>query len=92
VVIGIRGDAIVLGDADAAAEHVARGLARLHGEGPGVDDLDPPVAGELGPLLEAPDAVGPLREVIGALRGHLELEAQLGIGQHKIGHGTVPTA
>ena len=92
VVIGVRGDAVVLGDADAAAEHVARGLPGLHGEGAGLDDLDAPVAGEGRALLEAADAVGPLGKVVGAIGDHLELEAELGVGEHEVGHGAAPGA
>ena len=83
-------DAVVLGHADAPAEHVARRDARLEGEGARVDDLEAAVGGELGPLLEALDAVGPLGEVVGALRDHLELEPELAVAEHEVRHGPAP--
>ena len=83
-------DAVVLGHPDAAPEHVARLEPRLQGEGAGVDDLEAAVGLEVGPLLEALDAVGPLGEVVGALRDHLELEPELAVAEQEVRHGPAP--
>lgn len=83
-------DAVVLGDPDAPAEQVAGRDAGLEGEGAGVDDLEASVRLEVGPLLEALDAVGPLGEVVGALGHHLELEPELAVAEHEVRHGPAP--
>eukprot|EP00960_Hanusia_phi_P061530 764867-Hanusia_phi.AAC.7 len=74
-------DAIVLGDAGAPPEHVARGLAGVHAELAGVDDGHAPVAGEVGPLLEEHRPARAVGEVLRLLRveGHLD-------GQRAVAH------
>eukprot|EP00960_Hanusia_phi_P040591 754549-Hanusia_phi.AAC.5 len=69
-------DAVVLGDAGPAAEHVTGGLTGVHAELAGVDDGHPPVAGEVGPLLQEHRAAGSVGQVLRLLRveGHLHGE------------------
>ena len=64
---------VVLCDPDPAAEDVPGLLAILHGEGPGVDDVNPPVGRKVWSLPEALDAVVPLGDVVGLLWHHGEL-------------------
>ena len=77
-------DAVVLGHADAPTEDVAGRGAGLHGEGPRVDDGQASVGGDVGPRPEALDAVDALGEVAGLLRGHCELEGELGVAEEEI--------
>jgi len=85
-------DAIVFGDPDPAAQDVSRHLTDLERERAGVDDLKAAVGGDLRALLEALDAVWALCEVVGALRRHLELEAELAVGEEEVRHGPAPRA
>ena len=89
-VLRVGRDAVVLRDADAPAHDVAGGDARLHGEGAGRDDLEAAVGLDLGPLLEALDAVGPLGDVAGDLRDHGELPVELAVAHEEVGHGPAP--
>jgi len=89
--IGLIGrDPVVLGRAHAPPQDVARLLPSLHREGPRVDDGEPPVAAQVRALLEALDAVGPLREVVGLVRDHGHLEGELGVAQEEVRHGRAP--
>ena len=69
-VLGVPRDAVILSDADAAAEEVARGGARVHGELAGVDDGETAVGGELWALGEAFLAIDAVSEVVGLLWQH----------------------
>ena len=93
VLVSVAGrNAVVLRDPDAPAQDVAGLLAYLEREGSRVDDFEAAVGGNLGPLLEALYAVGALREVVGAFRRHLELEAELAVGEEEVRHGPAPRA
>ena len=72
-VLGVPRDAVILSDADAAAEEVARGGARVHGELAGVDDGETAVGRELRALGEAFLAVDTVGEVVGFFWEHGQL-------------------
>ena len=85
-------DAIVFCDPDPAAQDVSGHLTYLERERAGVDDLEAAVGGDLWALLEALDAVWALCEIVGALRRHLELEAEIAVCEEEVRHGPTPRA
>ena len=62
----LQGDAVVLGDADAASHDVAWRRANLHGEGARIDDGEPSEGCDVrpGPCAQAPDVVHALHQQI----------------------------
>eukprot|EP00961_Rhodomonas_salina_P098201 1321519-Rhodomonas_salina.1 len=65
---------VVLRDAHATAQHVARLRVRLHAEGATLDDVDTAVGGDVWARSEALHAVHALGDIARLLRGHGELE------------------
>ena len=90
VVVWLRRHAIVLGHTHAPAHNVPGDGAGLHRERARVDDRQVPIRAELGPRAQPADAVDALREVVCALRGHLQLERQLAVAEHERGLGRSP--
>jgi len=76
-------DAVVLGDADAAAEEVARGGARVHGELTGVDDGETAVGGELRALGEAFRAIDAVGDVVSLFWEHGELGGEGAVAEQE---------
>ena len=76
-------DAVELGDAHASAQEVAGGRARVHGELAGVDDGEAAVGGEVGPVGEAAEAVGPVGDVVCLLGDHGELRGEVAVAEQE---------
>ena len=74
-------DVVVLSDADAAAEEVAGGGARVHRELARVDDVEAAVGREVRALGEALRAVGAVGDVVGLFRRHGQLLGERAVAE-----------
>ena len=88
--LGRPRDVVVLGNTHTATQQVTGGGAGVHGELARVDDVEPTVRREVGPLGQTLGAVGAVRDVVGLLRRHGELRGQRTITKQKAGRLRAP--
>ena len=89
-VADVPGNAVVLADAHAAAEHVAGRGAYLGAELAGVDDAEAAVGGQVRALRELALAVGTCGYVVSLFRGHGELARERAVAEHEGGRLCCP--
>ena len=84
IVVPLWRDAVVLGDTDPPAQHISRVRARLHRVRSRMDDVQVSVARNIWSLTEALGTFRAVELVVGALRGHLQVEGELAIAHEEV--------